>query len=139
MDCIFCKIVAGDIPSTKLYEDDETLAFMDINPGNPGHALVITKKHVRNLFDMEPEAGAAVMRTTVKVAQAIHKALNPDGMNLHQANESAASQVVMHFHMHILPRWDGDDLREPWRPKEGDIDEIQRIAENIREQMEEGT
>ena len=132
MDCIFCKIVAGDIPATKVYEDEETLAFMDIHPGNPGHTLVITKQHVRNLFDMEPETGAAVMRSAVKVAQAIRDALQPDGLSLHQANEPAASQEVMHFHLHLLPRWEGDDISQLWHPKEADLDTIQEIAEKIQ-------
>ncbi len=132
MDCIFCKIVAGEIPTTRIYEDEETLAFMDINPGNPGHALVITKKHVRNLFDMELEDGAAVMRTVVKVAQGIRDALAPDGLTLVQANEAAGFQVVMHFHMHVLPRWEGDGIVEPWEPKQIDMDAIQATAEKIR-------
>jgi len=135
MDCIFCKIVTGEIPATKVYEDSETLAFMDINPGNPGHTLVIPKKHIRNLFDMDPADGAALMRTVTKVAQAIQRALNPDGLNLHQANEPTAGQVVMHCHLHLLPRWEDDDVHELWHPKEGDMVEIQQIASRIQAEL----
>jgi histidine triad (HIT) family protein len=111
MDCIFCTIVEGRAPAEVVFEDEETLAFMDINPANPGHTLVIPKRHVRNLYGLDEETAAAVMRTTVRVANAIEAALQPDGMNLVQSNERAGGQEIFHFHLHIIPRWYGDGLR----------------------------
>src|SRR2546422_4719177 len=99
-DCIFCKIVKGEVPCFKLFEDAETLAFMDINPVHDGHSLVIPKAHYPTVFAIAPEAIAAVARTTAKVAQAIDAALKPDGLNLIQANGEGAGQSVAHFHFH---------------------------------------
>ena len=109
--CIFCDIVEGRAPSDVVFEDGETLAFMDINPANPGHTLVIPKRHVRDIYELGGETAAVVMRTTVRVARAIKRALQPDGMNLVQSNERAGGQDVFHFHMHIIPRWYDDGLR----------------------------
>ena len=131
-DCIFCKIVAGEIPSFKLYEDAETLAFMDINPVHDGHALVICKAHRSNVFDIEPAAFAAVTRTVSSVANAVNKAMAPDGLNLVQSNGSGAAQSVPHFHVHVLPRKLGDELKVNWELKPGDRDRIAKIAERIR-------
>lgn len=109
--CVFCAIVEGRAPAEVVFEDAETLAFMDINPANPGHTLVIPKRHVRNIYGMDEETAAAVMRTTVRIANAIKAALQPDGMNLIQSNERAGGQDIFHFHLHIIPRWHGDGLR----------------------------
>jgi histidine triad (HIT) family protein len=109
--CIFCAIIEGRAPAEVVFEDEETLAFMDINPANPGHTLVIPKRHVRNIYDLDEQTAAAVMRTAVRVAQAIRRALQPDGMNLVQSNERAGGQDIFHFHMHLIPRWYGDGLR----------------------------
>jgi histidine triad (HIT) family protein len=126
--CVFCKIVAGTIPSFKLYEDAMTLAFLDINPGNPGHALVIPKVHAASA----DKDLAAVMATVRKVATAIEKTVKPDGLNLLQANGPGAAQSVFHFHMHILPRRNGDELKMNWGLKPGDKNEIAALAEKIR-------
>lgn len=131
-NCVFCKIVAGTIPSFKLYEDAATLAFLDINPGNPGHALVIPKAHVANLYASADKDLAAVMATVRKVATAIEKTVRPDGLNLLQANGPGAAQSVFHFHMHILPRRNGDELKMNWGLKPGDKGEIAALAEKIR-------
>jgi histidine triad (HIT) family protein len=132
-DCVFCKIVAGTLPSFKLYEDEHTLAFMDINPIAPGHCLVIPKTHFANLFDGTDGPLAAVMTTTRRVATAVRAALQPDGMNLFQANGPAAGQTVYHFHMHILPRRTGDGLlRASHGMVAGDKDVIAANAERIR-------
>src|SRR5947208_15259569 len=101
---IFCKIVAGEIPSFKLYEDDETLAFMDINPVHDGHCLVIPKAHYPTLFDITPEEFAAAARTATRVARAVNAAVKAAGFNLMQANGEAAGQSVGQFHLHIIPR-----------------------------------
>ena len=131
-DCIFCKIIGGEIPCFKIYEDDDTLAFMDINPANEGHALVIPKEHSANVNAVSDEAIAATVVSAKKVAAAIDKTLNPDGLNLLQCNGPAAAQSVMHFHMHVLPRRDGDELKLNWGLEPGDMDAIGALAERIR-------
>ena len=132
MECIFCAIVEGRAPAEVVFEDGETLAFMDINPANPGHTLVIPKQHVRNIYDLDDEAAAAVMRATVRVARAIKKALQPDGMNLVQSNERAGGQEIFHFHMHIIPRWYGDGLRLARPPEVRRTMAIKEAAAKIR-------
>jgi len=109
--CIFCTIIEGQAPAEVVFEDEETLAFMDINPANPGHTLVIPKRHIQDIYGMDEETAAAVMRTAVRVARAIKRALQPDGMNLVQSNERAGGQDIFHFHIHVIPRWYGDGLR----------------------------
>ena len=131
-DCIFCKIVAGEIPSFKVFEDDATLAFMDINPANEGHALVIPKEHAVDLYAVPDEALTRTAVTAKKVAAAVARTLNPDGLNLVQCNGAAAAQSVMHFHVHVLPRSKNDGLAMNWGLKLGDIDAIGRLAERIR-------
>ena len=131
-DCVFCKIVAGELPSFTLFEDEATLAFMDINPANEGHALVIPKEHVADLYAMSDAALAATMVTARRVAAAVARTLNPDGLNLVQCNGRAAAQSVMHFHVHVLPRVEGDRLAMNWGLKLGDIDAIGRLAKRIR-------
>ncbi len=132
MDCIFCAIVEGKIPSAKVYEDTHVFAFMDIAPANSGHLLIIPKQHYRNIFDMPAEVGSKIMEVAVPLATAIRKALNPDGLNLFQANEASGFQTVFHFHLHLIPRWEGDLLRPPWKPSEGDMEEIHNIAMKIQ-------
>ena len=131
-DCVFCKIVAGEIPSFTLFEDEATLAFMDINPANEGHALVIPKEHEVDLYSISDEALARTVVTAKKVAAAVARTLNPDGLNLVQCNGPAAAQSVMHFHVHVLPRVKDDGLAMNWGLKLGDIDAIGRLAERIR-------
>lgn len=131
-NCIFCKIVAGTIPSFKLYEDAKTLAFMDINPAGPGHALVIPKAHARNLFESDDADLAAAIATARKVATAIEKTVKPAGLNLIQANGPGAAQSVFHLHLHLLPRQPGDELKINWGLKPGNKDEIAALAERIR-------
>ena len=133
MDCIFCAIVAGNIPAAAVYEDEHVLAFMDIAPANPGHLLIIPKRHYRNIFDMPTEVGSKIMQVAIPLARAIRTALEPDGLNLFQSNEAAGFQTVFHFHLHLIPRWEGDPLRLPWRPSEGDMEEISNTAAKIRE------
>ena len=131
-DCIFCKILAGDIPSFKLYEDDATLAFMDINPANDGHALVIPREHSADVHAVSEAAITATVLTAKKIAAAVQKTLEPDGLNLLQCNGPAAAQSVFHFHMHVLPRNDGDALKMNWGLEPGDMDAIGQLAERIR-------
>ncbi len=132
MDCIFCKIIAGEIPCFKLYESDDTLAFMDINPANEGHALVIPKEHSADVHAVSGAAISSTVITAKMIATGIEKTLSPDGINLLQCNGSAAAQSVLHFHMHVLPRRDGDELKLNWDLEPGDMDAIGKLAERIR-------
>jgi len=131
-DCIFCKIIAGEIPSFKLYEDDATLAFMDINPASDGHALVIPKEHTKDVHAVSEQAIANTVITAKKIASAVEKTVAPGGINLVQCNGEAAGQSVFHFHMHVLPRRDGDQLKMNWGLKPGDMDAIGTLAEKIK-------
>jgi histidine triad (HIT) family protein len=132
MGCIFCQIRDGQIPSTRVYEDAKTLAFMDINPVNDGHLLVIPKAHAETIFDISPADLTAVAATAKKLAEALRQALEPEGLNLLQANGAAASQVVPHFHLHLIPRWKGDGRSFDWTLVKGDPDRIGATADKIR-------
>lgn len=129
--CIFCKIVAGAIPCFKLYEDEHSFAFMDINPGNEGHALAIPKAHHADVYSMPPALLGAVAQTAQRVAVAVQKALAPDGMNLVQANGRGAEQSVFHFHLHVLPRKVGDELKLNWGHRAGDMARIEELHARI--------
>lgn len=131
-DCVFCKIRDGQIPSTRIYEDERTLCFMDINPLNEGHCLVVTRAHAPTIFEAaEADVQAAIM-TAKRVAAALRAALAPDGLNLVQANGAAAFQSVPHFHLHLIPRWDGDGKGFDWKLVPGDRARIQATADKIR-------
>ncbi|MGD9124356.1 MAG: HIT family protein [Desulfarculaceae bacterium] len=132
-DCIFCQIVAGKIPCFKVYEDDWCLAFADINPIIQGHTLVISKNHRQNLFEMTPEDLAAVQRAAQKVGQAIIKAVGPCGMAILQLNGREANQIVMHYHVHLIPRnreSDGLNMLD-WESTPGDMAAIEKTAAKI--------
>ena len=131
-DCVFCKIRDGQIPSIKVYEDARTLAFMDINPLNAGHCLVVTKNHAATLFDAPDEDLAAAIVTARRVARALRQALAPDGLNMLQANGAAAFQSVPHFHLHLVPRWTNDGKGFDWKLVPGDRAEIAKVAEKLR-------
>ena len=135
-NCIFCKIVTGEIPSFKIYEDDQTLAFMDINPASPGHALVIPKVHAADVYGIRDDDIAAVARTSKRIAAAVESVLKPAGLNLLQCNGPGAAQGVYHFHMHVLPRTMGDELKLNWGPEPGDMDEIKEWADKIHAALE---
>lgn len=110
-DCLFCKIVRGEVPSFKVYEDSDTLAFLDIHPVAPGHTLVVPKVHSTNIFDISSESWSAVTETTRKIAIAIEASLGTDGVNLMMNNREHAGQVVDHPHMHLIPRHKGDGFK----------------------------
>ena len=131
---IFAKILRGEIPCHKAYEDEHVLAFMDIMPRSPGHCLVIPKAPARNLLDIEPTALSALIERVQRVAQAAKTALNADGITLQQFSEAAGGQEVFHLHFHILPRWDGVRMQAPPAPK-GDMATLAEHAAKIRSAM----
>jgi len=130
--CIFCKIVAGDIPAAKVYEDALTVAFMDIGQVNPGHVLVASKRHAVTVLDLTPEEAAAVMQTAQRVAAAAEVAFAPDGITLFQANGAAGGQTVFHFHLHVLPRHAGDGVALAWPRKEPGAQALQAYAAQLQ-------
>ncbi|MBL8158205.1 HIT family protein [bacterium] len=125
-NCIFCKIVAGELPKFKVYEDENTLSFLTIEPMSKGHTLVIPKEHVPNVFETSPDTWSLAQETVRKVAHAVEKAMQADGVNINMNNREHAGQVVDHFHIHIIPRYKGDDLQH-WPTRKiaaGEGDEI---------------
>ncbi len=131
-DCLFCKIIAGDLPSQRIDEDEKTVAFMDINPATRGHALVVPRRHSRNLLEIEPDDLAAVALAAQRLAKRVNERLGAEGVNLLNSCGSVAWQTVFHFHVHVIPRYSDDPLRLPWIPGPGDPDEIAAAAEQLR-------
>lgn len=130
-DCLFCKIVAGEIPATIVAQDEHTVAFMDINPANPGHMLVVPRNHTKDLLEIDPEDLAAVVRQGKRLAARAVEVLDADGVNLLNSCGPLAWQTVFHFHLHVIPRYAGDPLRLPWDPRPGDIEAIGAIGERL--------
>ena len=131
-DCLFCGIVAGDVPGQVVDSDEHTVAFMDINPATGGHALVVPRRHSADLMDVSDEDLTYTMLAARRLARRIREALKPDGFNLLNSCGSAAWQTVFHFHVHVIPRYVDDPLRLPWVPGPGDPDEIAAVAEQLR-------
>ena len=134
-DCVFCRIVAQQIPATVVYEDEATLAFMDIGQVNPGHVLVACKAHVQNIYDLADAQAAAVFRSAVRVARAIRAAFNPPGLSVYQANGKPAGQTVFHFHLHVLPRHDADGMQLVWPVNNPPREKLEQYAAQIRAQL----
>jgi histidine triad (HIT) family protein len=130
-DCIFCKIVAGELPATIVDEDERTIAFMDINPATRGHALVIPREHAADLLSIDPQELAAVSAAAQRLAARAKERLGADGINLINSCGAAAWQTVFHFHLHVIPRYESDPLRLPWTPAPGDPAEIAAAAAAI--------
>ena len=133
--CIFCRLAAGEIPAARVYEDELTLAFMDIGQVNPGHVLVATRRHAATLLDITPEEAAAVMQTAQRVAQAVRAAFDPPGLTLLQANGREGDQTVFHFHLHVVPRHAQDGIALTWPRKEPPAEVLQGYAARLREAM----
>ncbi len=132
-DCIFCKIVKGEIPCIQIYEDENALAFMDIAPLNQGHVLIIPKSHYETILDIEPGVFGWLGNVVTRVCKAVQKTLKPDGINVMQLNGKAANQVVPHLHIHVVPRKFGDGLSIcAWEPVPGSMDQIKSTAEAIK-------
>ena len=134
-NCVFCRIVAGQIPSTKVHEDEQTLAFMDIGQVNPGHALVAVKPHVENIVGLDDALAAAVFRSSARVARAIQAAFRPQGISVYQANGPAAGQTVFHFHIHVVPRWEKDGMELTWPVKNPTREALEENAAKIRARL----
>lgn len=135
-DCLFCKIINGDIPSTKVYEDEHVYAFMDIMPLTKGHTLLIPKQHCQDLFEMPEDVAANLYKAAPKVANAIKKAFNPAGMNTVNNNGAFAGQTVFHYHLHLIPRYDETDgLNVAWNSKKLDMADIASYGEEIKKQL----
>jgi histidine triad (HIT) family protein len=135
-NCIFCQIIRGEIPSFNVWEDEDTFAFMDINPVHDGHVLIIPKEHADDVFTVSAAAISAVMRTAREVARSVRAVVQPDGLNLVQCNGAAAAQSVLHFHVHVLPRKENDNLALNWGLQPGDMDHIGTLAKCIRADLE---
>ncbi len=131
-DCIFCKIIAGELPATVVDQDDRTMAFMDISPATRGHLLVVPRSHTRDLLEIDREDLEATILAAQRMASRAVERLDADGVNLLNSCGRAAWQTVFHFHVHVIPRYEGDPLRLPWTPAEGDLEEIEAAAAVLR-------
>ena len=134
-DCVFCRIVAGRIPSTRVYEDAEVLAFMDIGQVNPGHVLVAVKRHAENLYALDEAQAAAIARASVRVARAIREAFAPEGLSVYQANGKPAGQTVFHYHVHLVPRHEADGMQLTWPVKNPPREKLEECAARIVERL----
>jgi histidine triad (HIT) family protein len=133
--CVFCRIVAGAIPATRVYEDDLVFAFMDIGQVNPGHVLVALKRHAESLFALQESEAAALGRASVRIAGAIREAFSPEGLSVYQANGTAAGQTVFHYHVHLLPRHAGDGMQLTWPVKNPPREKLEAYAARIRARL----
>jgi histidine triad (HIT) family protein len=131
-DCLFCGIVDGSVPSQTIDSDERTVAFMDINPATPGHALVVPRAHSEDLIAIEPEDLEAASVAAQRLAKRMDEVLEPDGINVLNCCRPAAWQTVFHYHWHVIPRYEDDPLKLPWIPRGGPEDEIAAIADKLR-------
>jgi histidine triad (HIT) family protein len=131
-DCIFCKILAGELPGTIVAEDERTITFMDINPATRGHALIIPREHTQDLLTIDPDELAACAQAAQRYAARAKEVLGADGINVLNCCGSAAWQTVWHFHWHVIPRFEDDPLKLPWVPGPGDMDEIKSTGEELK-------
>ena len=131
-ECVFCKIVARQIPATVVHEDEHTLAFMDLGQVNPGHVLVAVKAHAENLYALNDAQASAVLRAAARVARAIRDAFSPQGLSVYQANGKAAGQTVFHYHVHLVPRHEGDGMAFTWPVKNPPRAQLEEYAARIK-------
>jgi histidine triad (HIT) family protein len=134
-ECVFCRIVARQIPATVVHEDEHTLAFMDLGHVNPGHVLVAVKAHVENVFGLDARQASAVSLATLQVARAIRDAFNPAGLSVYQANGKAAGQTVFHYHVHLVPRHDNDGMALTWPVKNPPREKLEEYAARIKSSL----
>ena len=131
-DCLFCGIVAGEVPAQIVDSDEHTVAFMDINPATPGHALVVPRTHTADLLEISDEDLERTILAARRLTRRIDETLEPDGFNLLNSCRPAAWQTVFHFHIHVIPRYDDDPLKLPWIPRGAEAAEVERVADRIR-------
>lgn len=131
-ECLFCKIAEGTIPSTTIYEDDNFRVFLDVFPGTKGHTLIIPKKHVENIFELDEETAAKLFALATKVARAMKKQFNFQGMNVLQNNGKVAGQTVFHFHLHLIPRYEEDGVKIKWNSSEANTEELKELRDTIQ-------
>jgi len=134
-NCVFCRIVAKEIPAALVHEDELTIAFMDAGQVNPGHVLVAAKGHAENLYELDEAQAGALLKTAARVARAIRAAFNPPGLSVYQANGKAAWQTVFHYHMHLLPRHEGDGMALSWPAKNPPREKLAEYATALRESL----
>ena len=134
-NCIFCKLANGDIPTNTLYEDDLFRVIFDMSPATKGHALIIPKNHYRNIYDIDSDVASKVFPLASKLAKVMTDTFGADGFNVVQNNEEIAGQSVFHFHMHLIPRYNGDNAIKLWTPGESDQEELAKMAEEIRNNL----
>lgn len=132
-DCVFCRIISGELPTAKVYEDAATIAFLPIEPATKGHTLVVPKRHSRNLFDITESDLTSVIHVAKVIARRQRDRLACEGIGLYQSNEPAGFQTVFHFHLHVVPRWQGDRVREAWHAEPADLAEVEQIASRLRD------
>jgi len=133
--CIFCRLIKGEISASKVYEDEQTVAFMDLGQVNPGHVLVALKRHAATLLDITPDEASAAMQTARQVALAVKLAFDPPGMTLLQCNGKEGDQTVFHFHMHVVPRHGDDGIALSWPRKDPAREQLDAYAEMIRQRL----
>ena len=131
-DCIFCAIVAGEVPAEKVDDDEHTIAFMDLNPWTRGHALVIPRRHTANLYEIDDDDLRHTAVAARRLARRMRERLDCDGINVLNAAEPAAWQTVFHFHLHVIPRYENDSMKLPVRPKQAEADELASVARELR-------
>jgi len=133
-NCIFCKITKGEIDSAKIWEDDDIFVFLDINPLTKGHCLVIPKNHFENIFDIDKNILQKIIVASKNISEKIKTSLKADGLNLLQSNGSRAGQEILHFHLHIIPRYENDGIAGNWghiQPQKAELEELKKLAEEI--------
>lgn len=135
MDCIFCKIAEGHIPSATIYENSEFRVLLDISPASKGHALIIPKEHFKDIFEIDAVTAGKLFSLATEVARAMKAVLKCDGLNIVQNNGAVAGQTVFHFHLHLIPRYEQDGLAITWTPGESDAEELKELAKAIRKQI----
>ena len=130
--CVFCRIVSGELPAVKVYEDEYVVAFLDINPANPGHTLVVPKRHVERLEELEPDEAQALLYAAARLAPAIVRAVGAEGYNILMNIGAAAGQEIAHLHLHIIPRFGSDNCKFNCPRKKADVSELEEVGRRIR-------
>lgn len=131
-NCVFCRIAKGELPASRVFEDESTLVFMDLQSVNPGHMLVVVKPHRANVYELDDELAGAAWRTAARMARAVKAVVGCEGVTLLQANEKAGAQTVFHFHIHVVPRWEGDGMALAWPAKNPPREALEEMAAKLR-------